>query len=286
MELAPNMRIVIGNSNGNGGTSRITNSFTDWLLIQNESYGIELYSGGEIKVTTPPKIDNSVTQSQCFVVDSKIALICIFFFRYKELTFNLFTWNHSDFSFHFSQVMRDRKNVNVMDYFRRKNREFFAWNEEVMFDSSEKISPMRNLSREKSEIYFIGRLTFQKGVDRILKLAKQNSSLKFNIYGDGPLLKYVRRKKTDNVNVYGFHMAPFASISINDFIIIPSRYFEGVPLVLLEALHKDIRVISSGVGDLRLIESESHYLPRVGESYFEFSRSFLKRIVSANNCES
>lgn len=279
---------VIGNSTGNGGTSAITNSFTNWLCDREEFSGIELCSEGEVKLKRPPQKKLSSARPECFVIDSKVTLICIFLFQYAETQFNLFTWNHFDFSFRFSLVLRNRKNINCVDYFARKEHKFFNWDEELLFKNVNEYvgNPTQNLPGERISVCFVGRLTYQKGLDRILKLARDNPSVSFNVIGDGPLLGYVRKKKPDNINMHGFKEGPFENISSNDLLVVPSRYFEGVPLVLLEALSRNIRVISSGVGDLRLIESNSHFMPEINEDFLVFSNSLIKRIVFANNCES
>jgi glycosyltransferase involved in cell wall biosynthesis len=283
MESRHYTRIVVGSTAGSGGTSHTAKSFTSWLCNQSTSSSIELYSGQVSIVEVPSKSECYSESSECFVIDSKIALICIFLFRYKEMNVNLFTWNHFDFSFYFSTLLGYRKNVNLVDYEARKDCRFFDWNEKVMFESLEKSKSALSVERQKFEVHFIGRLTFQKGIDRFLRLAHANRTIKFNVYGDGPLLEYIRRKKPSNMYFHGFQSEPFSNISADDLVIVPSRYFEGVPLVLLEAIHRNIRVISSGVGDLSLLASTSYFVPRDDEDFFEFSDAFIKRSAFSNN---
>ena len=163
-----------------------------------------------------------------------------------------------------------------------KDRRYFDWNEDLMFESTGKSKLMTSQLARKPEVFFIGRLTFQKGVDRILSLARKNPLTTFNVYGDGPLLKYLRRKKYANLHVHGFHPNPFKEVLSNDIIIIPSRYFEGVPLVLLEALRRDIRVISSGIGDLVLVQANSHFRPKKNLGFLEFADTLIKKIASSD----
>ena len=283
MESTGNKKIVIGNSAGSGGTSYTAKNFTRWLGKQSASYDIELFSGSQSRRKAPSKIVNSSKRSECFVIDSKIALICVFLFQYREMKVNLFTWNQFDFSFHFSNLLRGRKNVNFVDYVARENCRYFDWNEKVMFEALEKFKSAPSLEMGTFEVNFIGRLTFQKGIDRFLRLANANTSIRFNVYGDGPLLEYVRRKKPANMHIHGFQNEPFRNISTDDLVIVPSRYFEGVPLVLLEAIYRNIRVVSSGVGDLSLVTSMLHFQPGVDEDFFEFSDSLIKKNVFSNN---
>lgn len=283
LESTNNSKSVIGNSTGSGGTSRIANCFTEWLSEQVNTQELELFSGSKVIFRIPAKDENTSMPSECYVIDSKIALICVFLYKYEHLKVNLFTWNQSDFSFYFSKFLSDRKNVFLVDYLARKNRTYFDWNEEIIFEAlgDNKIIPGE--IRRKSEVHFIGRLTFQKGIDRFLRLAHQNSTIRFNIYGDGPLHEHVSRKKTSNVYMHGFRHDPFTDISTDDLLIVPSRYFEGVPLVLLEAIQRRIRVISSGVGDLSMVESELHFTPKTEVEFLEFSDTLIKRVVSSDN---
>ena len=283
MESMGNKKVVIGNSAGSGGTSYTAKNFIHWLGKHSTSSEIELYSESQTKRKVASKIKRSSKRSECFVIDSKIALICVLLFQYREMKVNLFTWNHFDFSFHFSNLLRDRKNVNLVDYLARKNCKYFDWNEEVMFETLEKFEPAPRQEIGTFEVHFIGRLTYQKGIDRFLRLANANTSIRFNVYGDGPLLEYVRRKKSANMHIHGFQNEPFRNISTDDLVIVPSRYFEGVPLVLLEAIYRNIKVVSSGVGDLGLVTSALHFQLGEGEDFFESSDSFIKKNVFLKN---
>ena len=283
MESRRSTRIVVARTAGSGGTSRTAKNFTSWLSNQSTPSSIELYSGQVSAIEIQSKDLCNLESSECFVIDSKMALICIFLFRYKEMNVNLFTWNHFDFSFYFSKMLSYRKNVNFVDYEARRECRFFDWNEKVMFESLEKSNSLQGFKRKNMEVHFIGRLTFQKGIDRFLRLAQANRTIKFNVYGDGPLLEYIRRKKPSNMYFHGFQDKPFRNISPDDLVIVPSRYFEGVPLVLLEAIHRNIRVISSGAGDLSLLTSASYFMPRDDEDFFEFSDALIKRSAFSNN---
>jgi glycosyltransferase involved in cell wall biosynthesis len=276
-ESTCNARIVIENSSGNGGTSCAAQNFRFWLGKQSPAYTTEFYSELESKKVLLPKNENHSRQSEVFVIDSKIALVCIYLFKYREMRIYLFTWNHFDFSFYFSKFLSIRENVILVDYVARKECRYFDWNEELMFKDLERSDSIASLDRRNFEIHFIGRLTFQKGIDRYLQIADANTSIRFNVYGDGPLLKYIQQKMPANMYLHGFQNDPFKNISTKDFVIVPSRYFEGVPLVLLEAIHRNVPVISSGVGDLGLVSSNSHFIPGEGEDFFEYCNSLIKK---------
>lgn len=103
------------------------------------------------------------------------------------------------------------------------------------------------------QLAFVGRLSHEKGPDRLLDLAQQFPEQNFDIYGDGPLATTLTRQPTANVTFHGQsdmrHYWPYIGV-----LIMPSRY-EGLPMAALEAMARGIPVIASNVGDLgRVIE--------------------------------
>ena len=103
------------------------------------------------------------------------------------------------------------------------------------------------------QLAFVGRLSHEKGPDRLLRLAQQFPKQAFNIYGDGPLATTLTLQATDNVAFNGQcdmnHYWPHIGL-----VVMPSRY-EGLPMAALEAMARGIPVIASDVGDLaRVIE--------------------------------
>lgn len=105
-------------------------------------------------------------------------------------------------------------------------------------------------------IYLIGRVYFyQKGHDRLLKVLKNidNACLKnveIGIIGDGPDLKKLEIlfSSLENIDVkfYGWMKEPWEEAYKADLILIPSR-FEGVPLIMLEAINLNINLLASRV---------------------------------------
>ncbi|SQC08426.1 group 1 glycosyl transferase [Clostridium perfringens] len=103
---------------------------------------------------------------------------------------------------------------------------------------------------------FVGRITKQKGLDILLEnLEKLNDSylkkIHIDIYGDGSelenLKEYVREKNLNNVIFHGYTNKPLEKIKTFDILIMPSRY-EGVPLVMLEAMSMGVPISISNVG--------------------------------------
>ena len=100
-----------------------------------------------------------------------------------------------------------------------------------------------------TQVAFVGRLSFEKGPDVFLRLAKQLPQYAFSIYGDGPMFAEIRAAAPDNVELAGqvTSMNPhWPKISL---LCITSRE-EGLPLVAIEALVRGIPVISYDIGGI------------------------------------
>ncbi|WP_019026219.1 glycosyltransferase family 4 protein [Colwellia piezophila] len=100
-----------------------------------------------------------------------------------------------------------------------------------------------------TQVAFVGRLSFEKGPDIFLRLAKKLPQYTFSIYGDGPMLDEICATASDNVDLAGqvTSMNPhWPKISL---LCITSRE-EGLPLVAIEALVRGIPVISFDIGGI------------------------------------
>jgi glycosyltransferase involved in cell wall biosynthesis len=112
-----------------------------------------------------------------------------------------------------------------------------------------------------TQIAFVGRLSFEKGPDVFLRLAKQLPQHNFSMYGDGPMLEEIRTSASDNLTLMGqvTSMNPhWPKISL---LCITSRE-EGLPLVAIEALVRGVPVISFDIGGLSsvVINNQSGWL--------------------------
>jgi len=104
----------------------------------------------------------------------------------------------------------------------------------------------------------VGRLEPVKGHHYFLDVARQitarNKDVFFIIIGDGPLyeshLEYIREHEIEeNVKLLGFKSDVMNYIQSMDIFLLPSIY-EGIPMVLLEAMHMKKSVIASNVGGI------------------------------------
>ena len=115
---------------------------------------------------------------------------------------------------------------------------------------------------ERVELLCVGRLSNQKGFDRLLKILSLPSNFDFRlrIIGDGPLKEELMRLTTElrlngRVEFLGIQENPFQFMVASDCLLLPS-YYEGLPNVVLEANACGLPVIAfnSPGGTAEIIE--------------------------------
>jgi glycosyltransferase involved in cell wall biosynthesis len=118
-------------------------------------------------------------------------------------------------------------------------------------------------------IVCVGRLTPQKKMDRVIRLAarckQEQIKVRFQIIGDGELKEelFALRKKLDvedNVEFIGFIKNPFPYIKNADLLLLSSGY-EGFGLVLCEAMVLGVPVVSTKTaGPIEIIDENRYGL--------------------------
>lgn len=109
-------------------------------------------------------------------------------------------------------------------------------------------------------IYFIGRVSPEKGPERFCELATQSSKeFEWHMVGDGPLLADCKNKYAHCVQFHG----PVTNMDELwpkvDVLCITSTY-EGLPIVLLEAMSRGIPVVSFDVGSVKEVSSTPEFI--------------------------
>lgn len=100
-----------------------------------------------------------------------------------------------------------------------------------------------------TQVAFVGRLSYEKGPDVFIRLAKQLPQYDFSIYGSGPMLDEISATATSNVTLEGHVTSMNPHWSKISLLCITSRQ-EGLPLVAIEALVRGIPVISFDIGGI------------------------------------
>ena len=126
----------------------------------------------------------------------------------------------------------------------------------------------------------VGRLTKQKGFDRLLKMFAELDDMQTElvIIGEGTLEHSLRQQAkrlgiTSRVRFIGFTENPWIWLRISDVFLLPSRW-EGMPNAALEALACGIPVIatpeSGGIAEVAVLtEPGTVQVIEIGKSYIE-----------------
>lgn len=144
-----------------------------------------------------------------------------------------------------------------------------------------KIHSLKKLKENKKYFISSGRLVFQKGFDRLIrifsKLPKNNHLI---IMGEGPELNNLKKITYENnlhtkISFIGFQKNPWKWYASAKAILITSRW-EGMPNSVLEALACGCKVISvNGIDGLKDIQR----FTKKGSVFIEnFPNNFLKKI--------
>jgi glycosyltransferase involved in cell wall biosynthesis len=100
-------------------------------------------------------------------------------------------------------------------------------------------------------VVFIGRLTEEKGLQTLLDAWRQaNSSLQLLIVGEGPLAPSLRRSASESVNFVGerSHEEVLSLLMTARALVLPSLWYEGQPVVALEAAAAGLPILLSDLG--------------------------------------
>lgn len=139
-------------------------------------------------------------------------------------------------------------------------------------ESREKINRKYNLTGKKV-VLFTGRLTIHKGVEFLIKAAKDIKG-EVLILGDGPdrerLEKLIKDLKLTNARILGY-MSPKDQVSFKEFYsradvyVAPSVWNEPLGLVILEAMAAKTPVVVTRTGGVTSMVKDGHngYLVRV-----------------------
>ncbi|WP_149913216.1 glycosyltransferase family 4 protein [Sphingobacterium cavernae] len=127
---------------------------------------------------------------------------------------------------------------------------------------------------ESNSFVFIGRLSIEKGIKTLLVAFVDRPDYNLEIYGDGPLIEEVKNtsNNSNNIQYRGFQNKEVLNqaLASSQALIVPSVWFEGMPMTVLEAYAAGTPVIASKIGvlDEMIINGETgfHFAPGEVES--------------------
>lgn len=125
-------------------------------------------------------------------------------------------------------------------------------------------------------LYF-GRLSYEKGVDILIKAFLSTQNLKLKVVGSGPLEKQLKEMASNSANIEftGYKTGQELSdlISHSSFVVVPSVCYENNPMAVVEAYSFNKPVIGADSGAIpEIVSSETGLL---------FEKNNVQSLVSA-----
>ena len=114
--------------------------------------------------------------------------------------------------------------------------------------------PLQGSPRSNSETIgfalFVGRLSEEKGIKTLLQAWSTLDNQNLKVAGTGPLEALLQSRK--NVLVLGHQNAAEVSRLMQQaaFLVLPSEWYEGFPLVLVEAFAHGLPILASKLGSM------------------------------------
>jgi glycosyltransferase involved in cell wall biosynthesis len=107
---------------------------------------------------------------------------------------------------------------------------------------------------ESGTLLYVGRLSIEKGVDRLIEMSRslERAGLELLVVGDGPMRQALGARQTDAVRLLGPlpGQAIARLMSEARALIFPSIWYEGQPVVILEAFAAGLPVLGSDLGGI------------------------------------
>lgn len=136
-------------------------------------------------------------------------------------------------------------------------------------------------TRER-RVVFVGRISVEKGVDFLVNLANSIDAT-FEIIGDGPESERLRAIAPRNVVFRGWleHHEVLERIKGAAAVAVPSRWFEGFPMIVPEAFAAATPVVASRIGSLaEIVEDGISGMTREVDDYASWTEAIQLIIES------
>lgn len=112
---------------------------------------------------------------------------------------------------------------------------------DIDFDQSQKVL--------NSTFLFVGRLSEEKGIRTLNKAVEKNNALKVTVMGTGPQEEELSHSNFNHLGKQDLQ-AVFKQMQKHMVLVMPSIWYEGFPMTLVEAYANGLPVIASRIGAL------------------------------------
>lgn len=126
--------------------------------------------------------------------------------------------------------------------------------------SSGQLRDKYNIPPNQKVVGYVGRLVYQKHVDLLVEAARALPHIHFVIVGEGELRRSLQEQAVGlkNIQFLGYQPDGYKIIPAFDIFCLPSR-FEGLGLVLVEAMLLGVPIIASRAGAIPEILRQGKY---------------------------
>ena len=139
--------------------------------------------------------------------------------------------------------------------------------------------PIIEYKNRKNQYIYVGRLDETKGIKVLFEAWKNvNNEIKLLVFGNGPLMewcnKYIKENNITNIEMKGFQKQDIIKkeLSESKALIMPTQWYEGFPMVILESISVKTPIIGSDIGNVGSIITED-----IGVKYKSIEQ--LKNII-------
>lgn len=144
--------------------------------------------------------------------------------------------------------------------------------------------PKNLVKKVKKEDYFlfVGRLSEEKGIIELLEVFKTLPKHKLLVIGDGPLMKRVKEYNIyPNIKIIGFlpRKKVYEFIKKSKAVIIPSLWYEVLPLVYIESLANNTPALLLRINIFKKIDNKNLLLKYHQDSF----QDLKEKIINISN---
>lgn len=167
----------------------------------------------------------------------------------------------------------------------------FNTNDTKLIKTLSQEKPTVAINQETISISTVGRLSFEKGNDRLVNAANEllNQGYDFHVFiiGEGAekqnLIEQIQKYGIENnVHLLGFHKNPYAIVRNTDIFVCPSR-IEGFSTAVTEAVILNKPVVSTEVSGAKEILGENNEFGLVVENSTDGVYEGIKRLLDDNS---